>query len=107
MSFVFVSGADIGAKLERLDATLRRLWDVRQCVRPYRRLLVAAFALVLMSALLSLASSQFMRLLLDVALPRRDAAILAAVAAGLFAVPLVRYVVDLGMSYCSTAVAAR
>ncbi|MFI7134000.1 ABC transporter ATP-binding protein [Nonomuraea sp. NPDC050153] len=75
--------------------------------RPYRGRLALVGAIILLSSLVSLASPFLLREVLDVAIPARDAVLLALLALGMIAVAVTTSVLDVVQTLVSTTVGQR
>ncbi|MEV4356079.1 ABC transporter ATP-binding protein [Nonomuraea sp. NPDC049625] len=75
--------------------------------RPYRGRLALVGSLILLSSLVSLASPFLLREVLDVAIPARDAGLLALLALGMIAVAVITSVFDVVQTLMSTTVGQR
>ncbi|MET7328041.1 ABC transporter ATP-binding protein [Nonomuraea sp. NPDC005650] len=75
--------------------------------RPYRGRLALVGAIILLSSLVSLASPFLLREVLDVAIPARDAVLLALLALGMIAVAVTTSVLDVVQTLMSTTVGQR
>ncbi|MDX3102182.1 ABC transporter ATP-binding protein [Nonomuraea angiospora] len=75
--------------------------------RPYRGRLALVGSLILLSSLVSLASPFLLREVLDVAIPARDAGLLALLALGMIAVAVTTSVFDVVQTLMSTTVGQR
>ncbi|MFG6191368.1 ABC transporter ATP-binding protein [Nonomuraea sp. JJY05] len=75
--------------------------------RPYRGRLALVGSLILLSSLVSLASPFLLREVLDVAIPARDAGLLALLALGMIAVAVTTSVFDVVQTLISTTVGQR
>jgi ATP-binding cassette subfamily B protein len=89
---------------EEPRAPLRRIVKL---FRPYRARLSTVGALILLSSLVSLASPFMLREVLDVAIPHRDATLLALLALGMIAVAVTTSVFDVLQTLVSTTVGQR
>ncbi|SEU41391.1 ABC transporter ATP-binding protein [Nonomuraea wenchangensis] len=89
---------------EEPRAPLRRIITL---FRPYRSRLALVGALILLSSLVSLASPFLLREVLDVAIPARDAGLLALLALGMIAVAVTTSVFDVLQTLISTTVGQR
>ncbi|MEV0631128.1 ABC transporter ATP-binding protein [Nonomuraea wenchangensis] len=89
---------------EEPRAPLRRIITL---FHPYRSRLALVGALILLSSLVSLASPFLLREVLDVAIPARDAGLLALLALGMIAVAVTTSVFDVLQTLISTTVGQR
>ncbi|MFI6991583.1 ABC transporter ATP-binding protein [Nonomuraea wenchangensis] len=89
---------------EEPRAPLRRIITL---FRPYRSRLALVGSLILLSSLVSLASPFLLREVLDVAIPARDAGLLALLALGMIAVAVTTSVFDVLQTLISTTVGQR
>ncbi|MBB6349391.1 ABC transporter ATP-binding protein [Nonomuraea muscovyensis] len=85
-------------------APLRRIVKL---FRAYRGRLALVGALILLSSLVSLASPFLLREVLDVAIPQRDATLLALLALGMILVAVMTSVFDVVQTFVSTTVGQR
>ncbi|MED7922682.1 ABC transporter ATP-binding protein [Nonomuraea sp. LP-02] len=89
---------------EEPRAPLRRIITL---FRPYRGRLALVGSLILLSSLVSLASPFLLREVLDVAIPARDAGLLALLSLGMIAVAVTTSVFDVVQTLISTTVGQR
>ncbi|WP_188187139.1 ABC transporter ATP-binding protein [Nonomuraea sp. SYSU D8015] len=89
---------------EEPRAPLRRIIKL---FRPYRGRLALVGSFILLSSLVSLASPFLLREVLDVAIPARDAGLLALLAMGMIAVAVTTSVFDVVQTLISTTVGQR
>src|SRR3954471_8926931 len=80
---------------------------IARLFRPYRGRLTAVLALIVVSALVSMATPFLLRDVLDEAIPNKDTQLLALLVAGMVAVAIVTGVIAVGQTWLSNSVGQR
>jgi ATP-binding cassette, subfamily B, bacterial len=88
----------------------RRAQTVRRIIaffRPYRLAVAAVLATIVVTSLLGLVNPYLLKLLIDVAIPQRDFALLTAYVALMIVIPIVSGLIGVGQSYMNNIVGQR
>jgi ATP-binding cassette subfamily B protein len=88
----------------------RRAQTVRRIIgffRPYRLAVAAVLATIVVTSLLGLVNPYLLKLLIDVAIPQRDFALLTAYVALMIVIPIVSGLIGVGQSYMNNVVGQR
>ena len=80
---------------------------IARLFRPYRPRLAAVLGLIVISALVSMATPFLLRDVLDVAIPDKDTQLLALLVAGMVAVAIITGVIAVGQTWLSNSVGQR
>ena len=86
---------------ERRNQTIRRILGF---FRPYRRSVLAVLGTIVITSLLGLVNPYLLKLLIDVAIPRRDWGLLNLFVALMIIVPIVSGLIGVGQSYLNNVV---
>src|SRR4051794_4222866 len=89
---------------ERRAQTVRRILGF---FRPYRLSVAAVLATIVVTSLLGLVNPYLLKLLIDVAIPQRDFALLTAYVALMIVIPIVSGLIGVGQSYMNNIVGQR
>src|SRR3954451_14748385 len=89
---------------ERRAQTVRRIFGF---FRPYRLAVGAVLATIVVTSLLGLVNPYLLKLLIDVAIPQRDFALLTTYVALMIVVPIVAGLIGVGQSYMNNVVGQR
>src|SRR4051795_9364743 len=89
---------------EQRNRTVRRILGF---FRPYRLAVSAVLATIVVTSLLGLVNPYLLKLLIDVAIPQRDFALLTTYVALMIVVPIVAGLIGVGQSYMNNVVGQR
>ena len=90
--------------VERRNQTVRRILSF---FRPYRVAVAAVLATIVVTSLLGLVNPYLLKLLIDVAIPRRDWSLLNLFVGLMIVVPIVSGLIGVGQSYLNNVVGQR
>jgi ATP-binding cassette subfamily B protein len=90
--------------VERRNRTVRRIIGF---FRPYRLAVAAVLATIVVTSLLGLVNPYLLKLLIDVAIPQRDFALLTVYVALMIIVPIVSGLIGVGQSYMNNVIGQR